>query len=60
MYQVYERMRVKYTQVTEGLVCIFALKFEMIVVGSTISSRIKKYEENPNFQWKPYINVENF
>ena len=53
-------MRIKYTRVSEGLVCIFALKFEIIVVGSTISPRITKYEENLNFQWEPSINIENF
>ena len=59
-YQVYERMRIKYTRVSEGLVCISALKFEIIVVRSTISPRITKYEGNLTFQWKSSINNESF
>ena len=59
-YQVYERIRIKYTRVSDGLVCVLALKFKIIVVGSTISPRITKYEGNPNFDWKPSINSENF
>ena len=60
VYQVYEQMRIKYTRVSVELVCIFAIKFEIKVFGSTISPRITKYEENPSFQWKPSINSENF
>ena len=59
-YQVDERIRIIYTRVFQGLLCIFAVKFEIIGVGTTISPRITKYEENPNFQWKPSINSENF
>ena len=40
VYQIYERMRIKYSRVSERLVCIFALKFEIIVVGSIISPHI--------------------
>jgi len=52
VYQVYERMRIKYTRVSEGLVCIFALKFEIIVVGTSISQPFTKYEGIIRFQWK--------
>ena len=53
-------MRFKYTRVSEGLVCILALKFEIIVGGGTISPHINKYEGNFNFQCKPSIKSENF
>ena len=57
-YQVYERMRIKHTQVSEELAFIFALKFEIRVVGTCISQRITKYKGN--FKWKPSINIKNF
>ena len=53
-------MRINHSCVSEGQVCIFALKFELRVVGTSISQRITIYEGNPNFQWKPSINIENF
>ena len=42
-------MRIKYTRVSEGLVCSFVVKFEIIEIGTTISKRITKYEGNLNF-----------
>ena len=36
-YQIYARMRIKYTRVYERLACFFALKFEVRVVLTTSS-----------------------
>ena len=49
-------MRIEYTGVFEGLICIIALKIEIRVVGITISQSIAKYEGNLNFEWKPSKN----
>ena len=59
-YQIYDRRRIKYIRVTEGLVCFFTLKFDIIAVGSTITPRITKYEGNLIFQWRASLNSENF
>ena len=41
-YQVYAWVGIKYTRVFEGLICIFALNFEMWVVQTANSERIIK------------------
>ena len=53
-------MPIKYTRVFEVLVCIFALKFEIKVVGTNISQRITKHVGNLNFEWKLSKHFENF
>ena len=60
-YQVTERISIMYTLVPEGLVCIFALKLEIRVVGTSIRQRITKYEgNNIFFQLKPSIKFEKW
>ena len=54
--QVYERIRIEYTGVSEELVCIFALKFEIIVVRTSISQLSLNMKEILSFNG----NFENF
>ena len=58
--QINERMCIKYALVSEGWPYIFALKFELRVIRTSVSQRIAKYEGNPEFQWKPSINIDIF
>ena len=60
-YQVYERIRIRDTQVFQILICFFfAMKLKIRVVGTTISQLIIMYEGNLNFEWKPSIDFENY